>query len=128
MVDREITLQRLLATRHAEVRLFAIFMTPTALARPFSEPAGAELFRQHLLYLWELEERGKLFGSGPLDPGTPGVEGMCIVAAADAAQAEAIAAAEPFRKAGWRTTRIREWQLNEGNAVPVGRQIVAGAQ
>lgn len=128
MVDRAITLQRLLATRHAEIRLFTLFMTPTALARPFSEPEGAELFRQHLLYLWELEERGKLFGSGPLDPGTPGVEGMCIVVAADAREAEAIAAAEPFRKAGWRTTRIREWQLNEGDSVPVGRQLAGSSK
>lgn len=123
MVDPEATLEQLLSTRHAEVGLFLVQMRPTPLSQGPDTPAGAEMLRRHLVYLWELEARGVLFASGPVDLHTPDQEGLCILCVGDRAQAEAIAHAEPFHQAGWRRNTVRAWNLNEGESVPVGRAM-----
>lgn len=127
MVNPSMSLPDFLKHRHAEIQLYVVFMTPTEHAQPTQTEAGAEMLRQHFLYLWRLEEAGKLFACGPLEAGPAGREGMCILAVSSRAEAEAIARAEPFIRAGWRSFRVRGWQLNEGDAVATGRKLTAPA-
>ncbi|MGW4032751.1 YciI family protein [Streptomyces sp. NPDC004838] len=70
----------------------------------------------HLEYLAGLEKRGVLFMSGPfLDAsGNPGSNGMLIVRAANADEASALAAGDPFHSSGARTFRVEEWQVHQG--------------
>ena len=94
---------------------YAIFMTPP---EPMDDPIstmGATL-KDHLEWLSDLEARGVLFASGPFrdEAGAWIGDGMAIVRAASLAEAEAMAAAEPFQKAGLRRNTVRGWQLNEG--------------
>jgi len=55
-----------------------------------------------------------LFSAGPLTDGGKSHGGLIIVRASDQVSAEAIAAEEPFTKAGLRLTEIIPWQRNEG--------------
>ncbi|MDT7760970.1 MAG: uncharacterized protein QOC63_390 [Mycobacterium sp.] len=79
----------------------------------------------HLKYLFSLEERGILLGSGPLDLDSERIEGMCIVRAATREDAEAIAAEEPYATSGWRENTVRAWQLNEGLLVSAVQAITS---
>ncbi len=71
---------------------------------------------EHIEHQIAMEKRGVLFAAGPYvdDDGTPTGDGLGIVRAADRAEAEAIAAADPFHRYGVRTFEVRSWQLNEG--------------
>lgn len=71
---------------------------------------------EHLEHQIAMEKRGVLFAAGPYldDDGAPTGDGLVIVRAADRAEAEAIAAADPFHRHGVRTFEVRPWQLNEG--------------
>lgn len=71
---------------------------------------------EHLQYMIGLEKRGMLFASGPLADaqGPPKGEGLTILRAADAAEARAIAEADPFYKNGLRTFELKEWTIMEG--------------
>ena len=51
---------------------------------------------------------------------------MYFIAAPNRAAAEAIAASEPFERAGWRTHKLCSWMLNEGAAVAMARQLAQG--
>lgn len=101
-----------LATRVAGLlnkRLFVIF----------SDGQGSDVAPHvpaHFEYVVELEKRGVLFMAGPfLDAdGRPGESGMLVVRAADRAEAEALAAADPFHSSGARGFRVEEWQVHEG--------------
>jgi uncharacterized protein YciI len=124
MAQANLTLEDFFRDRHPEIPLHVVFMKPTDRLRPPSDPEGAEMLRRHFLFLLELEESGKLFASGPLDAGTPSQEGMCILAVATREEAEAIAAEEPFGKAGWRVNSVRSWQLNEGETVALGKRLL----
>ena len=71
----------------------------------------------HLAFQVELEQRGIMFGAGPLFP--PGTdmwqgEGLVIVRAASHAEATEIAASDPMHKSGMRVFTVREWMMNEG--------------
>jgi uncharacterized protein YciI len=129
--------------RMANLKLYAIFMRPTALYDTASD-AGRELMRTHLLFQLEMEDQGILLAAGPLDgAGRAGTleayreavprdeerlidaSGMYFVVAGSRAEAEQIAQSEPFEKAGWRTHTLCEWQLNEGTAVPIVRDMLA---
>lgn len=123
MVNRDATLEELMRDRHPQIGLFVVFMRPTAENQPPTTPEGAEMLRRHLVYLWELEARGVLFASGPLDFKTPRQEGMCILAVATRDEAESIAAAEPYAQAGWRKNEVRAWDLNEGESVALGQSM-----
>lgn len=126
MVDHAITLPQLLETRHANIPIYLLLMTPGAkFIAARNTPEGDEMRRQHLLYLWELEEAGKLLGCGPRDAGLPTQEGMGLLLAGSREEAEEIARNEPYAKAGWRTNRIASWRLNEGVAVDFVRRILA---
>ena len=124
--------------RMGRVPLFAIFMRPTHQYN-VSSPEGQELMRQHLQFQLDLEDRGVLLAAGPLDLKTPApvgrpkpaesdpivdASGMYLVVAASQEAAEAIAASEPFERAGWRTHKLCTWMLNEGAAVALARQLV----
>ena len=68
-----------LDARKAEAQLYLVTIRPTEQWGKYGPEESAEYSRQHLLYLWELEMSGKLFGAGPLeriDPDAPsGMEG-----------------------------------------------------
>ena len=126
MVDRNMSLKEFRATRHAEINIYLMLMKVEEKFRQGrNTPEGEELGRQHYLYLWELEEAGKLLGCGPRDRGEPSHEGMGILLVDSREEAEEIARNEPFGKAGWRTNRVATWQLNEGPAVALAREIIA---
>ena len=129
--------------RLANLKLYAIFMRPTALYDTASD-GGRELMRAHLQFQLEMEDRGILLAAGPLDgagrattleayrEAVPRNEdrlidasGMYFVVAASRDEAEAIAQSEPFERAGWRTHTLCEWQMNEGTAVPIVRAMLA---
>jgi len=75
------------------------------------------LLATHLDYMIGLEKQGVLFASGPLGSPEGGMsgEGMTVLRAADAAQARALAEADPFFVHGLRTFELREWTLMEGS-------------
>lgn len=71
----------------------------------------------HVAWLLGLERDGVLFLSGPLlsGPGTGPGSGVTVLRAADAGDAESIAAKDPFVLAGLRTFTVHRWRLNEGS-------------
>ena len=80
--------------------------------------------RDHLAYLHKLETEGRLYGSGPVDPG-PDQQPyeLVIVAAGSREEAENIAANDPLQKAGLGTSTVRSHIMNEGVACYVGRAL-----
>ncbi|HEU5273913.1 MAG TPA: YciI family protein [Xanthobacteraceae bacterium] len=83
----------------------------------FSQGKGLDLrpyLAEHLAYMIELEQRGKLFASGPFGDGTKG-DGMTIVRAASEAEARELALADPFVVHGIRTFTIKPWTVMEGS-------------
>ena len=68
----------------------------------------------HLEFMIDLEKRGILFASGPLDGGAHG-DGLTIVRAASLKEARQIAARDPFVVQGLRTFDVREWTVMEGS-------------
>ncbi|MBS0247717.1 MAG: hypothetical protein JSR61_13955 [Proteobacteria bacterium] len=93
-------------------QLYVIFTKPTN----GLDPVMAVLDR-HLAFQVELEERGVMFGAGPMwndaEDAWEG-EGMVIIRAASLADARAIADSDPMHKAGARSYTVRPWLLNEG--------------
>jgi hypothetical protein len=63
-----------------------------------------------------LEKRGHVFLSGPLADadGPPTGLGLTVLRAKDAAEARALAEADPFFINGLRTFELKEWTLMEG--------------
>jgi uncharacterized protein YciI len=87
------------------------------LSKPLVPPKQLQpVLAAHLDYMIGLEKRGVIFASGPLaDPERPPQgEGLTIVRAANAAEARAIAEADPFCKNGLRTFELKEWTVMEG--------------
>lgn len=87
------------------------------LSKPLVPPEQLQpVLAAHLDYMIGLEKRGVIFASGPLaDPERPPQgEGLTIVRAANAAEARAIAEADPFCKNGLRTFELKEWTVMEG--------------
>lgn len=70
---------------------------------------GAELIAAHVRHLRELDRAGKLVLCGPFTD-HPG--GMLVLRAADEAEAELLARADPFVVAGARTFTVRTWMLS----------------
>lgn len=71
----------------------------------------------HLEYMIGLEKRGVLFASGPLSDGAgpPSGAGLTILRAASAAEARALAEADPFVAQGLRTFELKQWTIMEGS-------------
>ena len=74
------------------------------------------LLASHLDYMIDLEKRGLLFASGPLNEADapPTGHGLTILPVSDAAEARRIAEAEPFFAQGLRTFELKEWTVMEG--------------
>jgi uncharacterized protein len=68
----------------------------------------------HLDFMIDLEKRGILFASGPLDGGARG-DGLTIVRAASLEEAKHVAAGDPFVVQGLRSFEVREWTVMEGS-------------
>jgi uncharacterized protein len=88
------------------------------ISKPLVAPEKLKpLLATHLDYMIDLEKRGFLFASGPLTDagGAPGGHGLTILRVKDAAQARAIAEAEPFFANGLRTFELKEWTVMEGS-------------
>jgi uncharacterized protein YciI len=121
MPDRSVSLEWLLVNRHAEIPAYVIYLDPTETHPPPGSPEFEAVFREHLLYWWELEERGQLLAAGPVDLDTDRPRGMAIVLADSREEAELLAGEEPFARRGFRRNTVHAWQLNEGLAVPATR-------
>jgi uncharacterized protein YciI len=103
---------RQLTQRMLRKKLYVVFSKGAATA----EQIGA-LLPQHLEYMIGLEKKGVLFASGPLTTaaGAPAGDGLTILRAANAEEARAIAAADPFVVNKLRSFDLREWTLMEGS-------------
>jgi uncharacterized protein YciI len=73
-----------------------------------------ELLPMHLEFMIDLEKRGILFASGPLDGGARG-DGLTILRAPSLDEAKQIANRDPFVVNGLRTFEVREWTVMEGS-------------
>ena len=80
---------------------------------------------EHVRWLLGLEREHVVVMSGPLlsGPGTGPGSGVTVLRAAGAAEAEAIAARDPFVRAGLRTFAVYQWRVNEGS---IGIQLSLG--
>ncbi len=79
--------------------------------------AIGSVVQEHVQWLLTLERDEVLFVSGPLLQGPdvrPG-SGVTVLRAADEDAARAIAAQDPFVRAGLRTFAVYRWRLNEGS-------------
>jgi uncharacterized protein YciI len=70
----------------------------------------------HLEYMIGLEKRGLVFASGPLADGAgpPTGHGLTVLRAKSAAEARALAEADPFFVNKLRTFELKEWTIMEG--------------
>jgi uncharacterized protein YciI len=95
---------------------YVCMMTPTDRPPPAGKSA-ADIRAEHHDYLIDLERRGVLFAAGPFidETGARHGAGMIIIRAATRAEAEALAFAEPYTKAGMRLMTLTPWQRNEGS-------------
>jgi uncharacterized protein len=87
--------------------------------RPVDGLTAAELdavLDEHLAWMLSLERTGQLFASGPITsgPGTAPGSGLTVLRAADAAEAAAVAAQDPFVEKGLRSFEVFGWRLMEG--------------
>lgn len=98
---------------------FVVYMRPTDAFLGGHTEEGAAVTVAHIEYLWELQSKGILLGSGPVGVYDPDhLEGMCFLAALDMDEAVRIAENEPFHKRGWRVNEVKDWRINEGVLVP----------
>jgi uncharacterized protein len=87
------------------------------LTNPIVPPEFLQPFLSaHLEYMIDLEKRGLVFASGPLTDGAgpPTGEGLTVLRAKDAAEARALAEADPFYTHGLRGFILKEWTVMEG--------------
>lgn len=95
------------------LQFFVITAEPTATAG-----ARAVATEAHLRWLADLDKRGQLLLAGPFcdEQGISTGGGMFIIRAASLAEAEAIAATDPYNAGGFRTARVRPWRLDQADA------------
>ncbi len=88
------------------------------LSQPVAPPDKLKPFLlAHLEYMIGLEQRGLVFASGPLSDGEgpPSGHGLTILRAKSAAEARALAEADPFFVNKLRTFELKEWTVMEGS-------------
>jgi uncharacterized protein len=92
-------------------KLFVLLTNPIV-PPEFLQP----LLSAHLEYMIDLEKRGLVFASGPLSDGVgpPTGQGLTVLRAKDAAEARALAEADPFYVHGLRGFELKEWTVMEG--------------
>jgi uncharacterized protein YciI len=95
---------------------YVCWMKPTDAPPPPGKTA-ADIRSEHFAYLLGLERSGVLFAAGPFvdENGTRHGAGMLLIRAASRVEAEKIAFAEPYTKAGMRAMELTPWQRNEGS-------------
>jgi uncharacterized protein len=70
---------------------------------------------EHLEYMNQLENEGKLFASGPfIQEGVLVGDGLTILQTSTLEEAHALMSAEPLIKRGLREFDLRPWELREG--------------
>jgi uncharacterized protein YciI len=70
---------------------------------------------EHLEYMNQLENEGKLFASGPfIQEGVLVGDGLTILQTSTLEEARALMSAEPLIKRGLREFDLRPWELREG--------------
>lgn len=91
--------------------LWAVFSRPTKTLEEMQPHIG-----RHLEFVARLSADGCLFAAGPFltRDGEATGEGMFILRADEVAEAETIAAADPFHQAGVRSFDVRKWVCNVG--------------
>jgi uncharacterized protein YciI len=91
---------------------YILFWIPT-------ENAGdrSEVHPHHIAYVCSLEADGRLLAAGPFlnESGNPNGHGMFILRVDSIAEAEAIAKADPYFRAGYRRYELRPWRRSEGS-------------
>ncbi|CAM9945723.1 unnamed protein product [Phaeothamnion confervicola] len=100
---------------HAKLQLYVCF---TTCVKPLEDLQA--LLADHLEWIAGLEKSGSLFAAGPFrdlheTAGPPSGDGMIILRATSAAEAEEIARGCPFHMVGVRMFEIRPWVFNEGH-------------
>ncbi len=92
-------------------KLYVLLSTPRVAAEKLKP-----LLAAHLDYMVGLEKRGVVFASGPLSDGDgpPSGHGLTVLRVASAAEARAIAEADPFFVNGLRSFELKEWTVMEG--------------
>lgn len=92
--------------------LYVITTVPCAPREEMLKHMSAHIDRQV-----ELEEKGIMFGAGPLfdEESEQPVAGMIIVRADSFEHAKEIADGDPMHANGVRSYTIRRWRLNEGS-------------
>lgn len=90
---------------------YVVTAEPTEKAASRSEATSA-----HLAYLAEIEAAGILFLAGPFvgEDGSSTGGGMFVLRCASLAEAESIAARDPYNAGGYRTFRVAQWRLDQG--------------
>jgi uncharacterized protein YciI len=87
-----------------------------AITEPLRAAGGEERFLAHIKHQVSLENRGIMFGAGPIqregDPAPFG--GMIVIRAKSFADARRIFETDPYHKAKARKYRLFRWNLNEG--------------
>jgi len=119
--------ERLVADREGlpKLQTYVISMRSTDAFRSGDTEEDAAVILAHLEYLFDLEARGILLGSGPVGEYTrERLDAMCFVAAPDLDAAVRIAQEEPFHRAGWRINEVQKWRINEGVILDVVREAV----
>ena len=87
------------------------------ISTPIAPPDKLQPFLMaHLEYMIGLEKRGLVFASGPLSDGEgpPSGHGLTVLRTKDAAEARALAEADPFFANGLRSFELKEWTIMEG--------------
>ena len=87
-----------------------------ALSRAVARPEQMLPFvAEHLEYMNQLENEGKLFASGPfIQEGVLVGDGLTILQTTTLEEARALMSAEPLIKRGLREFDLRPWELREG--------------
>lgn len=72
---------------------------------------------EHIAYVKSLEKDSRLLQAGPFldEEGKPDGRGMFILRVGSRTEAEAIAQADPYYRAGFRTYQIQPWRRSEGS-------------
>lgn len=93
------------------LRFYVVLAEPTARAAERAAATDA-----HLAWLAALEAEGRLFLAGPFvnEDGASTGGGLFVIRAAGLAEAEAIAAADPYNAGGFRSFRVMPWRLDQG--------------
>jgi uncharacterized protein YciI len=114
-----------LVARMANIQVFAMSMRATDKFQSPQTEQGVALLAEHLRYVFDLVDQNRVLAVGPLDrerdAATGRVDGLALIRADSRDEAEAIAADEPFHKAGWRINTIRSLELNMGTLVPAAQ-------